>query len=206
MLIFSRQNLAYLAVPKTGTTSVEMALRSRADIVFSKHRKHMPARGFHNRVAPFLENAFGLRPMRVAVMRDPEDQLSSWYRYRTQANLRGSSNSTADMSFDAFVLDAARDDPPDHAAVGSQFSFLTSSGGDVLVHRLYAYEARDQFYAFLNERFGEELEFKHHNVSPKAPTSLSAAARAKLHAARSQEFELYARLMDAGGVLEFTVT
>ena len=115
MLIFSAENLAYFAVPKTGTTSVELALRARADIVFAKGRKHMPAQRFHAKVAPFLETAFSLRPDRVAVMRDPVDQLGSWYRYRTTADLRGSQNSTAGISFDQFILDVIADAPPPHA-------------------------------------------------------------------------------------------
>ena len=205
MLIFSRQNLAYLAVPKTGTTAVEMALKRRADIVFARHRKHMPARGFHNRVAPFLESAYNLRPDRVAVMRDPVEQLSSWYRYRTSADLRGSDKSTADISFDQFILDVIADDPPEHAAVGSQFKFLTSADGDVLVHKLFAYEHRDQFHAFLNDRFGETLDFKFKNVSPKQEVTLAPTTLAQLMAARREEFDLHKRLIDAGGVLDFPV-
>ena len=184
MLIFSRQNLA---------------------IIFARHRKHIPARGFHNRIAPFLNTAYNLRPDRVAVMRNPEEQLSSWYRYRTKADLRGSSKSTADISFDQFVLDAISDDPPDHAAVGNQFRFLTSMAGDVLVHRIFAYDHRDQFYRFLEDRFGEPLDFKTQNVSPKKETSLDPNVRAKLRAARAQEFALYERLMEAGGILNFTL-
>jgi len=205
MLIFSRQNLAFLAVPKTGTTAVEMALRGHADILFAKQRKHMPARGFHNRVAPFLEHAFGLRPERVAVMRDPVEQLSSWYRYRTDADLRGSDKSTADISFDQFVLDVVSDDPPPHAGVGSQFRFLTSSAGEVLVHRVFAYEHIAQFHSFLEERFAQPFDFQTKNVSPKSHVELSPATLAKLKAARRAEFELYARLIGDGGVSDFAV-
>ena len=112
MLIFSAQNLAYLAVPKTGSTAIEMALRSKADIIFAKRRKHATAQRFHNKIAPWLSDAFDLRPERIAVMRDPEDQIRSWYRYRTSADQRGSDKSTAGISFDQFVLDVISDDPP----------------------------------------------------------------------------------------------
>ncbi len=204
MLIFSRQNLAYLAVPKTGTTAVEMALKSRADILFARHRKHMPARAFHNRVAPFLRTAYNLRPDRLAVMRNPEEQLSSWYRYRTTAHLRGSTNSTAGISFDQFILDVISDDPPAHANVGGQFKFLSSAQGDILVHHLFAYEHRDAFYGFLEDRFGEPLDFKTQNVSPSMQVELEPATRAKLRAARAGEFALYDQLMDRGGELRFS--
>ncbi|MFY9211609.1 MAG: hypothetical protein WAO69_10810 [Aestuariivita sp.] len=203
MLIFTAQNLAYLAQPKTGTTAVEMALKPRADIIFAKRRKHMPARAFHNRVAPFLDSTFNLRPDRVSVMREPEDQLSSWYRYRTSADLRGSDKTTAGISFDQFILDLISDDPPPHASVGSQFKFLTSRGGDVLVHRLFAYENHPRFQGFLEERFDTPLDFKTRNVSPKTQADLEPATRAKLRAARADEFRLYDQLMAADGALEF---
>ena len=203
MLIFSRQNLAYFAVPKTGTTAVEMALKRRADIIFGNHRKHMPLRSFHNRVAPFLDKTYKLRPDRVAVMRDPEDQLSSWYRYRTAASSRGSDKSTADISFDQFVLDVISDDPPPHADIGGQFRFLTSNQGKVLVHRLFAYEHLDQFQTFLEDRFSEALELKFQNVSPQLDTDLEPSTRDKLRAARASEFALYEDLMSKGGSLEF---
>jgi len=79
MLIFSDLKLAFLAVPKTGTTAVEMALKPRADIVFSKQRKHMNAQRFHTRIAPFLLQTFDLIPERVAVMRDPIEQMRALY-------------------------------------------------------------------------------------------------------------------------------
>ena len=43
MQIFFKQNLAMLAVPKTGTTALEAALRGKADILFKGRRKHMSA-------------------------------------------------------------------------------------------------------------------------------------------------------------------
>lgn len=203
MLIFSPQNLAFLAVPKTGTTAIELTLKNRADIVFAKGRKHMPAQRFHAKVAPFLDSAFGLRPDRVAVMRDPEDQLGSWYRYRTHADLRGSTNSTAGISFDQFILDVISDDPPPYAGVGSQFRFITSGAGEVLVHSLFAYEHQANFHGFLEDRFAEPLEFKIRNVSPEGQTDLEPTTRAKLRAVRAEEFALYDKLMQAGGRLDF---
>ncbi|TNF59113.1 MAG: hypothetical protein EP307_11065 [Rhodobacteraceae bacterium] len=202
MLIFSAQNLAFLAVPKTGTTALEMALRRKADIVFSKHRKHMTAARFHNKVAPFLADAFDLTPERIAVMRDPVDQIGSWYRYRLSDEVAGTPRSTRGIGFDRFVLDVISDDPPPHAGIGSQFNFLTDGDGRVLVHRLFAYERQPQFRAFLEDRFGEGLDIPVKNVSPQAPTPLSAEVLARLRAARAQEFALYDSIVAAGGMLE----
>ena len=82
MLVFSEQNLVFLAVPKTGTTAIEMALRPKADVIFAKQRKHTTALRFRTKIGPFLRNAYDMNPKPFAIMRDPIDQIASWYRYR----------------------------------------------------------------------------------------------------------------------------
>lgn len=201
MLIFTAQSLAFIAVPKTGTTAVEMALKPKADIIFAKQRKHTTAQRFHRKIAPFLEDALGLRPERFAVMRDPEEQIRSWYRYRARNIRVKTSRSTDGISFDQFVLDVISDDPPDYAGIGSQLSMLTSGGGAVLVHHLFAYESPVAFRSFLDDRFGQEIVLKQKNVSPETKAPLGSATRRKLYAARAAEFDLYHRLKDAGGHL-----
>ena len=200
MLVFSAQSLAFIAVPKTGTTAIEMALRPHADIIFAKHRKHMTAQRFRRKVAPFLEDTFKIRPDCMAVIRDPEEQIRSWYRYRKGERQRGSSKSTFDLSFDAFVRDVIAADPPPHAGIGSQWNMLTGDGA-VLVDHLFAYEDQPVLRAFLDDRFGTAIEIKVRNVSPPADAPLSAETRAALRQARAEEFALYDRVRAAGGHL-----
>ncbi len=201
MLVFSEQNLAFLAVPKTGTTAFEMALRPRADIILSKRRKHLPAARFHNKVAPFLADAFGLKVETMAVMRDPIEQLRSWYRYRSGPRQKGTKTSTNGCTFDEFILAVISDNPPPFAGVGSQFNFVTSGKGIVLVNHLFAYENQPVFRAFLAQAFGKEVEIKQKNVSPKAEAPLSASVEASLRKVRAAEFELYDQIKSAGGHL-----
>ena len=205
MLIFTPQSLAFIAVPKTGTTAVEMALKPKADIVFGKRLTHMTARRFHTKIAPFLRRSFDLRPERFAVMRDPEEQIRSWFRYRARENNQESDASTDGMSFDEFVLTTLTKDPPRFARIGSQYNMLTSGKGKVLVHHLFIYEKPLQFHAFLSDRFAEEVTLKQKNVSPPVDAPLSPDIRVKLRAARTREFDLYARLQDAGGHLQTAV-
>ena len=183
MLVFSDQNLAFLAVPKTGTTAFEMALRPRADIILSKRRKHLTAARFHNKVAPFLADTFGLTVETMAVMRDPVEQIRSWYRYRSGPRQKGTKASTNGCSFDDFVL------------------AVISDKGEVLVNHLFAYERQPVFRAFLTQAFGEEITLKQKNVSPPAEAPLSAAVEAKLRKVRADEFALYERIKAAGGHL-----
>ncbi|MEM8578933.1 MAG: hypothetical protein AAGF60_13870 [Pseudomonadota bacterium] len=199
MLIFSRERLAFVATPKTGTTAFEMALKPRADIVFAKHRKHITAQKYTNRVAPWLERMFDIRPESMAVMRDPVEQIRSWYRYRSGPRQAGTPVSTGGCSFDDFVRAVISDDPPPFAQIGSQFNFLTADG-EPAVHHLFAYENQPVFRAFLEQRFGT-VEIKQKNVSPPADAPLSAEVEAALRAARAPEFALYDRLIAAGGHL-----
>ena len=204
MLVFLDPGLAFLAVPKTGTTAVEMALKPRADVIFARGRKHTTAARYHNKIAPFLEDTFGTRPASVAVMREPVAQIRSWYRYRSGPRQKGGRHSTQGCSFDEFVLAVISAEPPPFAGIGSQYSFLTSGTGELLVSHLFAYEAQPAFLGFLTDRLGHEVELKQKNVSPPAEAPLSPDVEAALRTARAEEFALYDRLQAEGGYLRTT--
>jgi hypothetical protein len=201
MLIFLRHRLAFLAVPKTGTTAVEMALRPKAEVIFSRNRKHINAQRYMRKIGPFLEDTFGVFPEPLAVMRDPVDQIRSWYKYRTADRLKGSNLSTDGISFDDYVRDVISENPPPHAQIGTQFNFLTDGSGAVQVEHLFAYENQHTFRQFLSERLEEPVEIAPRNVSPPMDAALSDDVAALLRAARADEFALYDRLLAAGGYL-----
>ncbi len=201
MLVFSEQNLVFLAVPKTGTTAIEMALRPKADVIFAKQRKHTTALRFRTKISPFLRNAYDMNPKPFAVMRDPIDQIASWYRYRKNVDEAYPERSTVGISFDEFVLAVIEDEPPAFAAIGSQLNFLTSNRRKLLVSHLFAYEKMELLHRFLSEHFGEEFVFKQKNVSEDADTTLSPDVEVFLGAAREHEFALYDRLMASNGYL-----
>lgn len=201
MLIFSRASLAFIAVPKTGTTSIEAALTPLADIVFSGQRKHIPARRFDRKIAPFLADTFNLRPERMAVLRDPVEQIGSWYRYRSRNWLKGSPRYTGDLSFDAFVRDVIRDDPPEHADIGSQFRMVAGDGGNVLVHHLFAHDQMALFQGFIQKRLDEKLTFEQLNRSPPGDIELDPGTLRRLRQVRRAEFDLFERIRQADGHL-----
>lgn len=201
MLIFLRHRLAFLATPKTGTTAVEMALRPQAEIIFARNRKHVTAARYARKIAPFLEDTFGVRPDAAAVMRAPVDQIGSWYRYRHAERLIGTELSTRDVSFDDYVREVISDAPPKRAQIGSQFAFVTDGKGAVMVDHLFAYEHRVVFHAFLSDRLKTEVQIAPRNVSPRVEAALSDETAAALRAARPEEFALHDRLIAAGGHL-----
>tara|TARA_R100001369_G_scaffold47325_1_gene73720 strand:+ start:805 stop:1395 length:591 start_codon:yes stop_codon:yes gene_type:complete len=193
MLVFSAQNLVLFSVPKTGSTAMEVALKPWADIAFYKQRKHTPVGRYQRKIAPFLRAAYGLEPETMAVIRAPLEHLRSWYRYRA---------TTLDVDFDGFVQAVLSPDPPDWARIGSQLNFLTDAQGSLGITHLFAYEAQPTLRQWLGTRMGEDITFKPQNVSPPAPTPISAATHDAFNTAYAREIALHARVTAANGHLE----
>jgi hypothetical protein len=196
MLVFWKQKLVLLAVPKTGTTALEAALLPHADaaIVNPPSMKHVPYRRYRNQLARFFEDK-GARPMEVmAVIRDPVDWLGSWYRYRGRAAVAGTPVSTAGLSFDTFVEGWLSDPPPEYARVGRQSRFVSDGAGGTGVDHLFAYERFDRAIAFLEDRLGVALHLDRQNVSPAATLDLSPATRAQLQHEAAADFALWAEV------------
>ncbi|MEM9798517.1 MAG: gamma-glutamyl kinase [Pseudomonadota bacterium] len=189
MLVFWKARLVLFAVPKTGTTALEAALAPMADIaiVNPPGLKHCNIRKYRRELAPFVEQG-GRRPFQhVAVMREPLDWLGSWYRYRSRPALNGHPNSTANMDFEDFIQAHLLDEPPDFARVGRQARFL--DGG---VDHLFSYDHPEPFHTFLEARIGPLPSFGRENVSPSVSVTLADETRARLRAARSEDFALWA--------------
>ena len=108
MLVFWKEKLVILAVPKTGTTALAEALTPQADIIVNDppELKHAPVFRYNRFFRPMFEKACGVDHMDLmAVMREPVSWLGSWYRYRQRDFMKGKANATHDLSFDEFVRD-----------------------------------------------------------------------------------------------------
>lgn len=193
MLVFWKERLVFLAVPKTGTTAIEGALAPRASMVLRDppHLKHSPAYRYRRFLAPFFEKAGGQEMETVAVIRHPVDWLSSWYRYRRRDDLEGRPNSTKGMTFDAFVTEYTKGRPAPFAAVGSQAKFVSDAEGGIAVDHLFRYEEQDRLLSFLSERLSVRLELPRLNVSPVMDVSLTPRTEAKLKRKCAAEFEAW---------------
>ena len=193
MLVFAKENLVFLAVPKTGTTAIEGALAPLASIVMRDppQIKHVPLYRYRRFMAPFLKAAGGIEPEICAMVRHPVDWLGSWYRYRQRDEIAEHENSTRGLSFDDFVTAYCSDDPPPFASVGSQARFLTDEDGAATIDALYRYEARSSFIAFLENRLSTSIALKNLNVSPKAKLSLTQRVLRRLVAERPEEFAIW---------------
>lgn len=193
MLVFWKEKLVFLSVPKTGTTAWQEALGPRADLVIRDppHLKHAPLYRYNRFVRPLLENAGGQKMEVLAVVREPVSWLASWFRFRRRPFLSGQPNSTEGVDFDRFVQEYVKGKPAPFAAVGSQARFVEPLENGLSVDHLFRYEAQDALEAFLGDRLGGLPDLPRRNVSPEAETALSPETLEKLRRKRAAEFETW---------------
>lgn len=193
MLVFMKERLVMLSVPKTGTTAWQTALGPVADIVVRDppELKHAPLYRYNRFFRPMFDKVCDAEMETVAVMREPVDWLGSWYRYRQRPFMDGKPNSTRDVSFDDFVEAYSTGQPPSWANVGSQAKFLEPRPNGTAVTHLFRYEEPEKLLAFMQDRLGREITLARENVSPEMPLSLSETVASKLRRKRAEEFDLY---------------
>ncbi|WP_102223334.1 hypothetical protein [Acidimangrovimonas sediminis] len=195
MLVFWEQRLVFLATPKTGSTAIQAALESMAEISVQRPPalKHTTVGRYRRFLGPWLEKSSGHEFEVVALMREPVSWLGSWFRYRGRDGIEGSKRSTKGMSFDDFVAAYLSKPVADFANVGSQARFL-GAGKPGGVDRVFRYEEIGTFVDFLEDRLGCEIILPRLNVSPEGATPLSAPLLDRLKRERAEDFTLYESL------------
>jgi hypothetical protein len=193
MLVFFKERLVFLAVPKTGTTAYQTALAARADIVVSDppELKHAPVYRYNRFFRPMFEKVCDVQMETLAVMREPISWLGSWYRYRRRDFMKGNPNSTHDISFDDFVQAYMRGDRPGFANVGSQARFLEPRPNGTCVHHMFRYEDPGRLNSFLEDRLDVTLKLERENASPAMDLDLPPQTARKFRRKCAEEYRLY---------------
>jgi len=193
VIVFFKERLAFLSVPKTGTTAYEKALAPRADMVISNPPmlKHAPVYRYNRFIRPMFLKVCDVELELMAVMREPISWLGSWYRYRRRPAMEGQPNNTFDVSFDEFVLAYMKGDKPGFADVGSQLKFMeTQPNGTGITHH-FRYEDQARLQAFLQDRLAVKIALSQENVSPQMDLSLSPNVEKRFKRKFAAEFDLY---------------
>jgi len=196
MLVFFKERLVLLSVPKTGTTAYHTALRDRADIIYSDppELKHAPLYRYNRWIRPMFKKVCDAEMEVVAVMREPVSWLGSWYRFRRRPFMNGKENSTSNVTFDDFVLAYCQGQQPGFANVGSQAKFLEAQPNGCVVSHLFRYDQQERLIGFLENRLSTTLVLPQQNVSPAMELSLSPQVDAQLRKKCVSEFDLYASI------------
>lgn len=193
MIVFYKQRLAFLSVPKTGTTAYEKALAPHADMIISEPPmlKHAPVYRYNRFIRPMFSKVCDVELELMAVMREPISWLGSWYRYRRRPFMEGKPNNTFDVSFDEFVLAYMKGDKPGFADVGSQLKFMETQPNGTGITHYFRYEDQPRLQRFLEERLGLSLALSQENVSPQMALDLSPNVEKRFRRKFAAEFELY---------------
>jgi hypothetical protein len=191
MLVFAKEKLVFLALPKTGTTAIEAALEPQAAMVLRKspNLKHTPGFRYEAYLKTYLEKCGLTNLQTVCGVRHPIDWLGSWYRYRSRPAKNGKPNSTKNITFDAFVAEYSSDDPAPVARVGFPPRFIRNNSGKIIVDHLFQYEQMPTLVTFLEDRLRTKLELPQRNVSPVTDVKLSAQTTKRLEVKHPQMFE-----------------
>lgn len=193
MLVHIEARLAFLAMTKCGSTSVENALKPHCHLVFSGHHKvtHMHIQRYKRFVEPYLK-VIGVEDVETTCLfRNPIDWLESWWRYRSQPGRWGAELDTSEVSFEQFACEYLDEADRAYVKVGRQTGLISGPRQPVLVDHLFRFEEMDRFQAFWQERLGFEIELPHHNKSPERPPELSTTTRSRLEAFLSQDFDIW---------------
>lgn len=197
MLVFWKQRLVMLMVPKTGTSAYEAALGHHASMVVNDppELKHAPVYRYNRFFRPMFERVGGADLELLAVVREPISWLGSWYRYRQRDFLDGRKTSTRGMTFDAFCQAYARGDRPPFANVGSQAKFVEPRPNGVAITHLYKYENQSGLLDFLEDRLSMKIDLPRENVSPRRATELSPETEEKLRRKCAEDFAVWDRAL-----------
>ena len=193
MLVFWKEKIVFLSVPKTGTTAYQTALAPRATMVVTNppELKHAPLYRYNRFFRPMFDKVGGTDMETLAVVREPISWLGSWYRYRRRPFMEGRPNATHNVSFDAFVEGYLQGKPPGFANVGSQAKFLEPRPNGTAVTHLFRYEDQPELRRFLEDRLSVTLELTQENVSPQMSLDLSPEIERRLRRKRPEEFALW---------------
>ena len=196
LLVFYKQRLVFLSVPKTGTTAYQAALAPFADLAITDPPalKHAPLYRYNRFIRPMYERVCGVDLEILAVVREPISWLGSWYRYRQRPFLAGKPNSTAGKNFDEFVRAYTMDKRPAYADVGSQSTFLKAPEGGAAVKYLFRYDDQVSLQRFLSDRLEQSFTLQQKNVSRKAPLDLTAETEQRLRDRNAADFDLYSNI------------
>jgi hypothetical protein len=189
-----------LSTPKCGSTAIEDALSRHAYVILrgKPSFKHVSAADFETHLAPLLD-ALGCPRSTyevVCLFRDPADWLMSWWRYRARPGIlkrpKLAPHYTGNLAFEDFARNYING--PVHG-VSNQNRMVLGSDGAVSVDRIFRYEDRAAWQAWLSGRV-PNFRLAPTNVSPERVGDLSPQTRLDLRDRMRLDYSIYDRLGD----------
>ena len=169
MLISLKKEIAFLANPKCGTTSIEKALANKCEIKMTstKYFKHTNAYTFQKKWKPFLASQLGIKNLlTICTTREPTSKIISRYKYRSRSQLKGEKRYLGDTPFREFCSQQMQ--------LQSDAFFFDADTKKLLIDIVVPIENIEILENFLSKEFEVE-SIPRINTSTRAhPTSLAA--------------------------------
>ncbi|MBB1250854.1 sulfotransferase family 2 domain-containing protein [Rhizobium sp. G21] len=212
MLYFHKEKLVILCQPKTGTTSLHEAIGGDASVVLNTppQLKHLTYNKFVQTFGPWLERGVKFPRRRytfVAVMREPVDWLSSWYRYASRESLavakkKNVGRYTGNISFEQFLQDTMlpRDEAPAYARMAGPCSVAMDKKGGIGVDYLFRYTDLDAMVEFVSKKLDRSITLPRQNISVQKEVDASAETIRRIHEKYAFEYDVYSKLTPSGVV------
>ena len=152
MIISESHQFIFLAIPKTGTSSIEKALGRYASPLTQNFRKHATCARVKRELPPELwQGAF-----KFAFVRNPYDRMQSWYFYRQRPELADPAHPrhnryTGNISFEEFI-----DSFTEHSWMLNQVAWVApaSLGGEKQLGFVGRFESLESDYRTVCEHIG----------------------------------------------------
>ena len=148
MVISETHKFIFVAVPKTGSSSMEEALAPYQSSLSDQFNRHATCLKLQRDLPPEIwENCF-----KFAFVRDPYDRMLSWYFYRKRDQLKDPAYQrhhlyTGNISFDEFV-----DTFTEKELMFKQVDFIAPHSGGLLVDRVGRFENLQEDFSSICEQ------------------------------------------------------
>ena len=148
MVISDSHRFIFLAVPKTGSSSIEAAFELYTSPLTRQFNKHATARTLMRDLPGEIWRDY----FKFAFVRNPYDRIESWYYYRQREELADPAHPrhnlyTGDRAFAEFV-----DWFPRHDLIFKQTDFIAPLGGGLLIDRVCRFENLQADFASVCEQ------------------------------------------------------
>ncbi len=192
MIISESLQFIYIAVPKTGSSSMEAAFKAyESERLSAGVKKHTPAKMLKAQ----LGDEFWNRSFKVAMVREPFDWMYSWYRFRQRDALKDPAHRfhhryTGNISFDEFVQTFNKNE-----LMLKQSDFICDEQGEVMIDFVGRLESLQSDFDHVCSRLGvTSITLPQLNVSGQAQSqidSLSTSSRERIRRIFKRDFELF---------------
>ncbi|MFT4825849.1 MAG: chondroitin 4-sulfotransferase 11 [Halioglobus sp.] len=154
MLISESHRFIFLAVPKTGTSSIENALKPYGASITRKFNKHATCLKLQRDLPSGMWDSY----FKFAFVRNPYDLMQSWYFYRQRKLLANPEHPrhhlyTGDVSFETFIHSFAKNE-----LMLRQVDFIAPHGKGLQVDRVGKFEDLDSDFSVICERLQLSVE------------------------------------------------